>query len=86
MRQPLTIGGSFEKMGIGSIGGLGGRMGELEKASLRLGEAAAERERGLITARAKQERETMAYSDWLEEQKRKRLEREARKSGSRGLA
>jgi len=43
-RSPETLSQSFERMGIGEIGGLGGRMGELEKASLRLGEASAQRE------------------------------------------
>ena len=37
------IGQSFEKMGLGSIGGLGGRMGQLEQASMRLGQAASNR-------------------------------------------
>ncbi len=38
-----SISDSYNRMGFGKIGGLGGRMGELEKASLRLGEAAAGR-------------------------------------------
>jgi hypothetical protein len=40
---PTSISDSYNKMGIGKIGGLGGKMGELEKASLRLGQAAADR-------------------------------------------
>ena len=38
-----SISNSYQKMGFGKIGDLGGRMGELEKASLRLGETAATR-------------------------------------------
>jgi hypothetical protein len=39
--------GSFNRMmNIGEVGGLGGRMGELEKASMRLGEAASQRRIG----------------------------------------
>lgn len=38
-----SISDSFNRMGLGRIGSLGGRMGELEKASMRLGEAAAKR-------------------------------------------
>jgi hypothetical protein len=39
--------GSFNRMmNIGEVGGLGGRMGELEKASMRLGEAASQRRMG----------------------------------------
>lgn len=38
-----SISNSYQKMGFGRIGDLGGRMGELEKASLRLGETAATR-------------------------------------------
>jgi hypothetical protein len=34
---------SFNRMGFGRIGSLGGTMGELEKASMRLGEAASQR-------------------------------------------
>lgn len=59
---------SFNKMGLGRIGGLGGRMGDLEKASMRLGEMAAirkEREQAMEYAyqsalqaqRAREERE-----------------------------
>lgn len=33
---PTSLSKSFERMGFGGIGSLGGRMGELEKASLRL--------------------------------------------------
>jgi hypothetical protein len=40
------IGQSFEKMGIGKIGGLGGRMGQLEQASMRLAQAASDRRMG----------------------------------------
>jgi hypothetical protein len=47
-RSPETLSQSFERMGIGEIGGLGGRMGELEKASLRLAEASAQRESRLL--------------------------------------
>jgi hypothetical protein len=39
--------GSFDRMmNIGQVGGLGGRMGELEKASMRLAEAASQRRIG----------------------------------------
>jgi hypothetical protein len=39
--------GSFNRMmNIGQVGGLGGRMGELEKASMRFGEAASQRRIG----------------------------------------
>jgi hypothetical protein len=52
--MPLTaptgsgqVQGSFDRMmNIGQVGGLGGRMGELEKASMRLGEAASQRRMG----------------------------------------
>ena len=37
------IGQSFEKMGLGKIGGLEGRMGQLEQASMRLAQAASSR-------------------------------------------
>ena len=86
---PQIIGSSFNRMTSGGQGGSGGfigSMGGLEAASMRLADAAAVREKGLIGAKAEQERATMTYQDWLEDQKRKRLEREARKSGSRGLA
>lgn len=53
---------SFEKMGLGSIGGRGGRMGQLEQASMRLAQAASnrrmdesEQEYGLRGALASQE-------------------------------
>jgi hypothetical protein len=35
-KSPTSLSKSFEKMGLGGIGSLGGRMSELEKASLRL--------------------------------------------------
>lgn len=38
-----SISDSYNRMGFGRIGSLGGRMGELEKASLRLGETASAR-------------------------------------------
>ena len=41
-KSPM-IGQSFEKMGLGKIGGLGGRMGQLEQASMRLAQAASNR-------------------------------------------
>ena len=45
--SPGAVQGSFNRMmNIGQIGGLGGRMGELEKASMRLGEAASQRRMG----------------------------------------
>ena len=52
--MPLTaptssgqVQGSFDRMmNIGQVGGLGGRMGELEKASMRLAEAASQRRMG----------------------------------------
>lgn len=40
---PASISDSYQKMGFGRIGSIGGKMGELEKASLRLGQAAADR-------------------------------------------
>jgi len=41
------VAGSFNRMmNIGEVGGLGGRMGELEKASMRLAEAASQRTMG----------------------------------------
>lgn len=46
--NPLAT--AYEKMGIGKIGDLGGRMGDLEKASMRLGEAASQRRLGEIGA------------------------------------
>ena len=42
----LSLADSFNKMGLGKIGGLGGRMGDLEKASMRLGQAASQRRMG----------------------------------------
>jgi hypothetical protein len=45
-QNQTQIGQSFEKMGLGSIGGLGGRMGQLEQASMRLGQAASNRRMG----------------------------------------
>jgi len=45
-QNPLAT--AYEKMGIGKTGDLGGRMGELEKASMRLGEAASQRRIGEI--------------------------------------
>jgi hypothetical protein len=44
-KSPM-IGQSFEKMGLGQIGGLGGRMGQLEQASMRLAQAASDRRMG----------------------------------------
>jgi hypothetical protein len=38
-----ALSNSFSRMGFGRIGSLGGTMGELEKASMRLGEAASQR-------------------------------------------
>ena len=40
---PSSISDSYQKMGFGRIGSLGGVMGGLEKASLRLGQAQADR-------------------------------------------
>ena len=40
------IGQSFERMGLGKVGGLGGRMGQLEQASMRLAQAASDRRMG----------------------------------------
>ena len=45
VKSPM-IGQSFERMGLGKIGGLGGRMGQLEQASMRLAQAASERRMG----------------------------------------
>ena len=53
-QPPETLSQSFERMGIGQIGDLGGRMGELEKASLRLAEAAAQRESRLLAQSGQQ--------------------------------
>jgi hypothetical protein len=45
--SPGAVQGSFNRMmNIGQVGGLGGRMGELEKASMRLAEAASQRKMG----------------------------------------
>ena len=41
--RSTQIGQSFERMGLGKIGGLGGRMGQLEQASMRLAQAASDR-------------------------------------------
>jgi hypothetical protein len=41
-----SLANSFNRMGLGNIGGLGGRMGDLEKASMRLGQAASQRRMG----------------------------------------
>jgi hypothetical protein len=38
-----ALSNSFSRMGFGRIGSLGGTMGELEKASMRLSEAASQR-------------------------------------------
>ena len=83
---PQIIGSSFNRMTSGGQGGSGGfigSMGGLEAASMRLGTAATEREKGLIAARGQQERETITLQDWLEDQKRKKLEKESRKSALR---
>jgi len=49
-RSPSTsnqVQGSFDRMmNIGQVGGLGGRMGSLEQASMRLAEAASQRRMG----------------------------------------
>lgn len=50
-----SYGGGGSK--IGKIGGLGGRMGELEKASLRLGGVSAARQSALQAQRAREERQ-----------------------------
>ena len=63
-KKPNQIEDSFEKMmgkssarmgGYGEVGSLGGRMGELEKASMRLGETAYQRELGTQQLRGSQE-------------------------------
>jgi hypothetical protein len=51
--KPSMIGQSFEKMGLGKIGGLGGRMGQLEQASMRLAQAASDRRMGESEQEAK---------------------------------
>jgi hypothetical protein len=38
-----SISNSYDRMGGGKVGSLGGRMGELEKASVRLGKIASQR-------------------------------------------
>lgn len=57
-----SISDSYNRMGFGKIGGLGGRMGELEKASLRLGEAAAGR-------RLKEQEAEYGYQSRLQSQR-----------------
>ena len=42
--KPPMIRQSCEKLGLGSSGGLGGRMGQLEQASMRLAQAASNRQ------------------------------------------
>jgi hypothetical protein len=63
-KKPNQIEDSFEKMmgkssarmgGYGEVGSLGGRMGELEKASMRLGETAYQRDLGAQQLRGSQE-------------------------------
>jgi hypothetical protein len=63
-KKPNQIEDSFEKMmgkssarmgGYGEVGSLGGRMGELEKASMRLGETAYQRDLGMQQFRGGQE-------------------------------
>ena len=51
-KSPM-IGQSFERMGLGKIGGLGGRMGQLEQASMRLAQAASDRRMGEAEQEAK---------------------------------
>lgn len=46
MQSGGIVESSFNRMNIGQVGGLGGRMGELEKASMRLAEAASQRRMG----------------------------------------
>ena len=73
--QTLSISDSYAKMGFGKIGGLGGRMGELEKASLRLGEAAAARrlkeQEAEAAARAKLAEQEFGYQSQLQAEKGK---------------
>lgn len=73
--SPLSIGRSFEKMGFGKIGGLGGRMGELEKASLRLAQfkgtqSKEEQERDIAAKRMAQERDIAARAAEQERERR----------------
>jgi hypothetical protein len=54
--QSGKVQGSFDRMmNIGQVGGLGGRMGELEQASMRLAEAASQRRIGETEKRASAE-------------------------------
>lgn len=57
--QPAStsISDSFKKMGLGGVGSLGGRMGELEKASMRLGQFKS------MKTREEQEREIEANKE-----------------------
>ena len=62
-----SISSSFEKMGLGKVGGLGGRMGELEKASLRLAQfkamkTAEEQEKEIAAQKEMQEKRLRADS------------------------
>jgi hypothetical protein len=62
-QKPSTsISDSFKRMGLGGVGSLGGRMGELEKASMRLGQFKAQK-----TAE-EQERENLAKMRMQERQ------------------
>jgi hypothetical protein len=71
-----SISDSYNRMGFGKIGGLGGRMGELEKASLRLGEAAAGR-------KLKEQKAEYGYQSRLQSQ-RAQQDRKLANMNSRG--
>jgi len=75
-----SISDSFKRMGLGGVGSLGGRMGELEKASLRLGQfkamkTAEEQEKDIAAKKEMEENKNRAEMAMLE--RRIKADREA---------
>ena len=61
-----SISKSYDRMGTGKVGDLGGTMGELEKASMRLGAAASKRR---MKEQAVQQSTEYGYQSKLQKQK-----------------
>jgi hypothetical protein len=75
-----SISDSFKRMGLGGVGSLGGRMGELEKASLRLGQfkamKTAEEQEKDIAAKKEMEK-TRIRAEMQMQERRIQAERDA---------
>jgi hypothetical protein len=70
-----SISDSFKRMGLGGVGSLGGRMGELEKASMRLAQfkaqkTAKEQQRENLAKMRMQERQIKADKEAAERSRR----------------